>query len=378
LNGFTLLIPAFDHWLWLIPVFLIGACIGSFLNVVIYRVPLGMSVNEPKRSFCPKCREPIPMWLNIPVLSWLWLRGRCAKCGCKISVRYPMVELLTALGFLASWKFFPPHAAVFLWVLVALLVAISFIDADHLIIPVSLTWAGSAVGVLAAIVWPTFPRMAGGCDSWREALIQSGIGWAAGFFGLWLVVELGKLAFGKKAMKFQTPAAWELKEPAGESDPLSFVIDGESIPWWDLFSRKSDRLIIETGEIRVDGERHDGGKLVIRETEIELPNGAKHSIEKLRSLSGTATSVVIPREAMGFGDVHLMGMIGAFFGWSGVLFALFASSIYALIAALIGRIGFGRQLPFGPFLAMGALTWAFGGWKLWAWYLEFLGPLWQR
>jgi leader peptidase (prepilin peptidase)/N-methyltransferase len=209
-------------------------------------------------------------------------------------------------------------------------------------------------------------------------LIQSGIGWAAGFFGLWLVVELGKLAFGKKAMKFQSPAAWELKEPAGESDPLSFVIDGESIPWWDLFSRKSDRLIIETGEIHIDGERHGGGTLVIRETEIELPNGAKHSIEKLRSLSGTAKSIVIPREAMGFGDVHLMGMIGAFFGWSGVLFALFASSIYALIAALIGRIGFGRQLPFGPFLAMGALTWAFGGWKLWAWYLEFLGPLWQR
>jgi leader peptidase (prepilin peptidase)/N-methyltransferase len=179
-------------------------------------------------------------------------------------------------------------------------------------------------------------------------------------------------------MKFQTPAAWELKEPAGESDPLSFVIDGESIPWWDLFSRKSDRLIIETGEIHIDGERHGGGTLVIRETEIELPNGAKHSIEKLRSLSGTAKSIVIPREAMGFGDVHLMGMIGAFFGWSGVLFALFASSIYALIAALIGRIGFGRQLPFGPFLAMGALTWAFGGWKLWAWYLEFLGPLWQR
>ena len=378
MNGFTLQLPTFDHWLWLIPVVLIGACIGSFLNVVIYRVPLGMSVNNPKRSFCPKCREPIPMWLNIPVLSWLWLRGRCAKCGCKISVRYPMVELLTALGFFASWKFFPPQAAVFLWVLVVLLIAISFIDADHLIIPVSFTWAGSAFGVLAAIVWPTFPRMAGGCDSWREALIQSGIGWAAGFFGLWLVVELGKLAFGKKAMRFQTPAAWELKEPAGDSDPLSFVIDGESFPWWDLFSRKSDRLIIETGEIRVDGEPHGGGKLVIRETEIELPNGAKHSIEKLRSLSGTATSVVIPREAMGFGDVHLMGMIGAFFGWSGVLFALFASSIFALVAALIGRIGFGRQLPFGPFLAMGALTWVFGGWKLWAWYLEFLGPLWQR
>ena len=318
------------------------------------------------------------MWLNIPVLSWLWLRGRCAKCACKISMRYPLVELLTALGFFASWKFFPPQAALFLFVLVTLLVAISFIDADHLIIPVSFTWAGSAIGVLAAVVWPNFPHMADGGDTWREALIQSALGWTVGFFGLWAVVELGKLAFGKKAMKFQSPVAWELREPVGESEPLSFVIDGEPIPWWDLFSRKSDRLIIETGEIRIDGKSHAAGTLVIRETEIELPDGAKHSIEKLRSLSGTASSVVIPREAMGFGDVHLMGMIGAFFGWSGVLFALFASSIFALIAALIGRIGFGRQLPFGPFLAMGALTWAFGGWKLWAWYLEFLGPLWHR
>jgi leader peptidase (prepilin peptidase) / N-methyltransferase len=69
-------------------------------------------------------------------------------------------------------------------------------------------------------------------------------------------------------------------------------------------------------------------------------------------------------------------MIGAFFGWAGVFFSLFAASIFAIIAAVIGRIGFGKPLPFGPFLALGCLAWAFGGWKLWAWYLEFLGPLW--
>lgn len=370
--------PVLDHWLWLIPVFWIGGCIGSFLNVVIYRVPLGISVNEPKRSFCPQCRKQIPMWLNIPVLSWLWLRGRCANCGGKISVRYPLVELITALGFVAAWIIFPPQVAVFMWILISLLVAITFIDADHLIIPVSLTWAGSVVGLVAAFVWPDLPNMASGCETRIEGLIRSSIGWLFGFFGLWLVVELGKLAFGRKAMKFENPAAWELKEPVGESDPLCFVIDGEAISWWDLFSRKSDRLIIEATDIRLDGNALGGGALVIRESEIEVPGGARHSIEKIRSLSGAATSVVIPREAMGFGDVHLMGMIGAFFGWPGVLFALFASSIYALIAALVGRIGFGNQLPFGPFLAMGALTWAFGGWKIWAWYLEFLGPLWQR
>ena len=68
-------------------------------------------------------------------------------------------------------------------------------------------------------------------------------------------------------------------------------------------------------------------------------------------------------------------MIGAFLGWSGVLFSLFAASLYALVWALAGRIGFGRQLPFGPFLALGGLTWLFGGWKLWQWYLDILVPL---
>ncbi|MBO3710067.1 MAG: hypothetical protein J5X22_05930 [Candidatus Accumulibacter sp.] len=75
------------------------------------------------------------------------------------------------------------------------------------------------------------------------------------------------------------------------------------------------------------------------------------------------------------GDVHLLGMIGAFFGWAGVLFSLFAASIFAIVAAIFGRIGFGRQLPFGPFLVMGAVAWMFGGWMLWQWYLGFLGPM---
>ena len=115
--------------------------------------------------------------------------------------------------------------------------------------------------------------------------------------------------------------------------------------------------------------------LIIRELEIELPDGTVKRLEDVKSVDGTAISVVIPREAMGMGDVHLLGMIGAFFGWTGVLFSLFAASIFAIIAAVIGRIGFGRQLPFGPFLVMGMVAWMFGGWKLWQWYISLLGPM---
>ena len=82
---------------------LLGLVVGSFLNVCIYRMPLGLSVNEPKRSFCPGCKYQIPLHHNVPLLTWLILRGKCANCGTRISFRYFGVELLTGLLFLAVW-----------------------------------------------------------------------------------------------------------------------------------------------------------------------------------------------------------------------------------------------------------------------------------
>lgn len=380
-TGFFLTIqPLLDHWAWWIAAFMLGASIGSFLNVVIHRVPHGMSVNDPKRSFCPQCKNTIPMWLNLPLVSWLQLRGKCRSCGAPIAFRYFAVELLTALLFTLLWVVFAPQApqvVVFMWLLAALLVAITFIDAEHLIIPTAMTWGGSVAGLLACALWPRLPMLAGGDPGgWIDGLKHGAIGWLAGFGGLWVVVQLGKMAFGKKALKFDQPEPWHLREPRDDHDALHFVTGGEEVAWWDMFSRKTDRLIVECQDIRMDGQSVGAGKLIIRETEIELPDGTVRHIGELKSLDGTATSAVIPREAMGVGDIHLLGMIGAFFGWAGVFFALFAASIYAIVAALIGRIGFGRQLPFGPFLALGCLTWAIGGWQLWKWYFDFLSPLW--
>lgn len=377
MNDGALSHPPLDHWFWLPPAFLTGACIGSFLNVVIHRMPRGIPVHTPKRSFCPECGKTIPARRNLPVISWLLLRGKCGDCGARIPSRYLWVELLTALLFAALWLVFPPQAAVPLWIIAALLVAITFIDAEHLIIPTSLTWAGTITGLAACALWPQLPVMAGTAGTWTDGLKHGVIGWAAGFAGLWCVVQLGKLAFGRKSLSFDPPAHWCLREPECDDQPLCFVINGEAIPWWDMFSRKSDRLLIDSTEIRVDGRSTGGGTMTIRELEIELPDGTVRQLAGLKSLDGMARSVVIPREAMGAGDIHLMGMIGAFCGFSGVLFSLFAASILAVIAAVIGRIGFGRQLPFGPFLAMGAGTWLFGGWKLWTWYLDLLGPVWM-
>jgi leader peptidase (prepilin peptidase)/N-methyltransferase len=283
------------------------------------------------------------------------------------------VEILTALLFGMVWARFPPQVVFFLWVFIGLVVAITYIDAEHLIIPTNLTWAGSVMGLIGCCLWPQLSSMAGYQFTWKEGLISGGIGWAFGFFGLWLVVLLGKMAFGKRSMSFESEVEWSLKEPDGDQDPLCFVIDGEDVPWWDIFSRKTDRLIIDASSVVVDGEESGAGQLVISEKEIELADGRKFEIEKMVSLRGLTKSVVIPREAMGMGDVHLLAMIGAFFGWNGVIFSLFSASLFALIAALIGRISFGKQLPFGPYIALGATVWMFGGWKIWRLYLDFLG-----
>lgn len=134
-------------------VFVAGLCVGSFLNVVIYRLPLGQSLVRPG-SRCPKCHTKIRWYHNVPVASFLWLRGRCAKCRVKISWRYPAVELLTGLLFLAAaakyqeWIYWP-----FAFYFVAALVACTWIDLDHWILPDKITLPGILIGLLSSVTY---------------------------------------------------------------------------------------------------------------------------------------------------------------------------------------------------------------------------------
>jgi leader peptidase (prepilin peptidase)/N-methyltransferase len=186
------------------------------------------------------------------------------------------------------------------------------------------------------------------------------------------MVLLGKFAFGRKKVKFTDPVAWRLIEPDNDVDPIFFQMDDAKTAWWDIFYRKSDRLVIDATEVIANGETFEAGEVTIREHQVELPGGKVIPLDDLKSLEGKGTGAVIPREAMGMGDVYLLASIGAFFGWAGVVFSLFSASLYAIVAAILGRIGFGRPLPFGPFLILGALTWMFGGWKLAQWYFDSL------
>jgi leader peptidase (prepilin peptidase)/N-methyltransferase len=139
---------------WFLPVAaaVFGACIGSFLNVCIYRIPKNESIVRPG-SHCG-CGQPIAWHDNIPVLSWLILRGRARCCGRPFSIRYPAVELLTAALFLGCWLLFPPGKAVAGMVLCSLLICATFIDLDHMVIPDAFTLGGALTGVLLSLALP--------------------------------------------------------------------------------------------------------------------------------------------------------------------------------------------------------------------------------
>jgi leader peptidase (prepilin peptidase)/N-methyltransferase len=139
-------------WFWPVFAAVIGACVGSFLNVCIYRIPKGESVVRPP-SHCG-CGQPIKWHDNIPVLSWLLLRGRARCCGRTFSVRYPMVEALTAALFVACALQFPAGKAVGAMVLCAIVICAVFIDLDHMIIPDAFTIGGAAAGLALALLLP--------------------------------------------------------------------------------------------------------------------------------------------------------------------------------------------------------------------------------
>ena len=141
---------------WSAVFFIFGTMIGSFLNVCIYRMPRNESIVSPP-SHCPHCQYSIPWYLNVPLFTWLFLKGKCANCSAPISVRYFLVELLTGLVFLACWLAHGRQSAllvlVYCLVLAGFIVA-TFIDLEHIIIPDEITLGGIAAGFLCSMAVP--------------------------------------------------------------------------------------------------------------------------------------------------------------------------------------------------------------------------------
>lgn len=248
--------------------FVFGALFGSFANVVIYRLPKGESVVKP-RSHCYNCKKMIPWYDNIPIFSWFILRGKCRNCGASFSLRYPLVELLTAVLFALSY-----HYAGLTWSLpeyllfVFGLVVCTFIDLDHMILPDEFTLSGIVIGLLGAALNPH-----------REFMDA-----------LWGVLMGGGFLWGMAYIYY----------------------------------------------------------------------------------------LLTKQEGMGGGDIKLLAWIGAVLGWKAIPFVIMSSAIIGSVVGLITarkqKAGLKTVIPFGPYLALGAVLYLFGGETIALWYLDLFLP----
>jgi leader peptidase (prepilin peptidase)/N-methyltransferase len=179
--------------------FIFGAITGSFLNVCIYRIPAERSVVFPG-STCA-CGQPIVWYNNIPILTWLFLRGRASCCGEKFSVRYPAIETLTGILFYVSWMMHPPVVAIIGFLFIAFLICSTFIDLDHMIIPDRFSIGGMVIGVLLSILFPALHAVEGPPIMENiESGVRSIIGALIGAGLVYWIAVLGEIVFRKPAM----------------------------------------------------------------------------------------------------------------------------------------------------------------------------------
>lgn len=358
---------------WLFPLCfgLFGACIGSFLNVVIYRSPRGLSLSDPARSFCPRCEKEIPWYLNIPLLSWLVLRGKCASCGGRIPFRYWLVEAATAGLFVAATMYYAQEdllAQLLLCLWLAMAVVMISIDAERMeVLPKhALLAAAAGLGFAAFAPW----LIDGTALEASDGLMWSAAGAIAGFILMKAVAFAGKLLFGHRRIRHEEPAPWNLRQCDDGEDIILTLPDGP-MSWAELFAEPGNRLILEDATLFIDGAEVPGGTLTFTADSVSTETGTAYPLEDCDTLSGTFRGLRTSRAAMGSGDAWIMLAIGALCGWEGVVFTLIAASLLGIVGGLATKVGRGNPMPFGPYLLAAAILWVFGGSSLWNWYTGY-------
>lgn len=215
-----------------VAVFVLGMAVGSFLNVVIYRLPRdGMSIVRPLRSFCPNCLVPIAWYDNIPILSWLLLRGRCRSCHKPIHFRYPLVELICALLALSLYSIYGiSFRLFFLYYFTICLVAIAFIDLDLMVIPDQLNLPTMFLGLLLSIISPDV-QLSGFLlwDKW------SLMGWPPYLISLFGSIMGGLLGFFALFFLSWIYLKWRKRKGMGDGDPLLLATIGVFLGWRAIF-----------------------------------------------------------------------------------------------------------------------------------------------
>jgi len=366
---------------------LLGAVVGSFANVVIYRLPRGESVVHPG-SRCPSCDRRLGVVDLVPVLSYLALGGRCRTCKARISPRYPLVEAAMALLFAAialRWPALDVGAAMLpLMAVAALLVMAAIIDIEHYVLPDVLTLPAVVVGVLGAYLTglaPDLPRpsaalvgaMAGAgvlvlinrigalvlrrfADTkerlWPVSLDQVNIAAVAGAFG---GVTIGLLV-GLASVVTTLIARRQLRLP----EPLAYGL-------WLV------GLVFSTTTLTVPTSTAVAGS-VLAAGAWALIGAAYWWIADLVRGEEEPDEADDEPVAMGFGDVKLAAAIGAILGWEKLLVAIFFAVTLGAIGGVAARLAGGSRLvPFGPYLVAGGLIALFVGDAVIAWYFGLLG-----
>jgi len=352
---------------WSLVFFVFGSMVGSFLNVCIYRMPRDLSVVSPP-SHCPHCKYAIPFYLNVPLLTWLSLRGRCKNCGAPISARYFIVELFTGLMFLACWLAFgyqaPWHALVYS-IFLAGLIAATFIDFEHFIIPDEITIGGAVAGFIISVFMPSLH----GVQKHSEGAVMSLLGIAAGAGIVYAVLRLGKLLFGRQKIKLPPDSKIIFSETA-------LCLPDKEIPYEEIFYRETDTIVLQARHVELVDRGYPAASVRLSPSTLKIGD-ERISPDDVAHLEASSNEIVLPREAMGLGDVKFMAGIGAFIGWKGALFSLMASSVIGAavgtILILMHRREWSSRMPYGPYIAFAAVIWLFGGEKIWQ--MVFHAPL---
>jgi leader peptidase (prepilin peptidase)/N-methyltransferase len=345
---------------WSLVFFVLGCIVGSFLNVCIHRLPLGLSIVTPK-SHCPHCKYSIPWYLNIPLVTWLALRGRCKNCGAPISPRYFVVELLTGVAFLGCWLAFgekSPALALVYSIFIAGMIAATFIDFEHFIIPDEITWGGMVAGFAASFFLPSLH----GEHTPGRGMLQSLIGMVAGAGVIYAILRLGKLLFGRQRVKWPETAKIVFAE-------TSVHLPDREIPYDELFYRKTDVIVARAKRVEMIDRSYFDAVIRLSQTSLKIDQDKfeteEFDPERVRHMEIVGSEISLPREAMGLGDVKFMGAIGSFIGWPGVIFSLMISS---MIGAVVGvtliamrRRQWSSRMPYGPYIALAAVIWIFAG-----------------
>lgn len=353
---------------WSLVFFVFGSIVGSFLNVCIHRMPLGLSIVSPP-SHCPHCKYSIPWFLNLPLVTWLSLGGKCKNCAAPISPRYFLVELLTGVAFLGCWLSFGRESAWLVLVyaiFLAGLITASFIDFEHFIIPDEITFGGIILGFGLSLALPALHGETVVAGSVMKCLLGIGVGGGL----VYSILRMGKLLFGRHKIELPPDTRIVFSESAVH-------LPDRDIPYEEIFYRESDAIQMQVRRLElVDRCYWDVTlRLALLAKRLEI-GGDQFDPEQCRHLEVVASELVLPREAMGLGDVKFMAAIGAFLGWQATIFSLMASSLIGSVVGItlivLGKREWSSRLPYGPYIAAAAMVWVFARQRILDWV--FGGP----